>query len=74
MYLIFFIYSSVSGHLVYFHVLSILNSAAMNIGCIYLRKEGFSQIRCGLFTLIYFMYFEIIEKRLDCAFLEGTGL
>ena len=71
MYLIFFIYSSVNGHLGCFHVLSIMNSAAMNTGCMYLRKEGFSQSRCGLFILMSFMYF---EKRLDCSFLEGSGL
>ena len=71
MYLIFFIYSSVNGHLGCFHVLSIMNSAAMNIGCVYLRKEGFSQSRCGLFIFMSFMYF---GKRLDCSFLEGSGL
>ena len=32
MYSIFFIYSSVSGHLGYFHVLAIVNSAIMNTG------------------------------------------
>ena len=32
MYNIFFIYSSVNGHLVCFHVLAIVNSAAMNNG------------------------------------------
>ena len=33
MYHIFFIHSSVDGHLGYFRVLTILNSAAMNRGC-----------------------------------------
>ena len=32
MYHIFFIHSSVSGHLGYFYVLTIVNSAAVNIG------------------------------------------
>ena len=32
MYHIFFIYSSVDGHLDCFHVLAVVNSAALNIG------------------------------------------
>ena len=34
-YCIFFIHSSVDGHLDFFHVLTIVNTASVNIGCTY---------------------------------------
>ena len=44
MYHIFFIHSSVDGHLCYFHILTIVNSAPMNIGVHILLELWFSPV------------------------------
>ena len=44
--LIFFTHSSIDEHLGYFHVLAVVNSAAINIGCMYLFELEFSLDMC----------------------------
>ena len=48
MYHIFFIYSSVDGHLGCFHVLAVINNAAMNIVVRVLFELWFSQGICPI--------------------------
>ena len=48
MYHIFFIHSSVDGHLGCFHVLAIVNSAVMNIGTAFNVAPAIRQLEPGL--------------------------
>ena len=52
---IFFIHSPVNGHLGCSHVLVVVNSAAMNLGCMYLFELEFSPDMCPAVGLLDYM-------------------
>jgi len=63
MYDIFFIHSSVDGHLGYFHVLTIVNGTAMNTGCMCLFGIWFSLGICPVARLLKHMDTQQVKCR-----------
>ena len=77
MYHIFFIHSSVDGYLGYFHVLAIVNTAAMNFGVhVSFRITVFSGYmpRSGIASLPFFLFLFILILFFIYLFLAVLGL
>ena len=67
MYHIFFIHSSVDGHLGFFHVLVLVNSAAVKLGYMYLFNCGFLRIyarewECQIIQEFFFQFCFFLNK------------
>ena len=54
----FFIHSSADGHLGCFHVLAIINSAAMNIGVYVSLSDLVSSVYMPRSGIVFFYYFD----------------
>ena len=71
---LFFIYSSVSGHLGFFHVLAIVNTAAMNIGVhISFWIRVFSGICPGLLDHMATLFLAFFLRNFHTVFNSGCS-